>query len=251
MDFTSDNRLLIAKAEDAVRLCDKYGYPHFVGFLDERQQAELQSFAKRVSGVKTLFYGGYPTAGRTFFGAFPDFMETDEAAFPFEALTFSYRDTVSLSHRDFLGTILSIGVKREKVGDIVCGKGKTVVFVGEEIVDFLCEQITKVGGEGVTIEKGLGMDLPTERAFRENVVTVASPRLDNVVKGVIGVAREKAATLIVSGAVSLNHLPCETVSKTVVEGDILSIRGYGRFLVYSLSQKTKKDRLILVSHQYV
>lgn len=251
MDFTSDNRLLLARAEDAVRLCDKYGYPHFVGFLDERQQAELQSFAKRVSGAKTVFYGGYPTAGRTFLGVFPDFMEPDVAAFPLEALTFSYRDTVPLSHRDFLGTILSTGVRREKVGDIVCGEGKTVVFVGEDIADFLCTQITKVGGEGVTIQKGVYMDLPTERLFRENVVTVASPRLDNVVKAIIGAAREKTAILIVSGAVSINHLPCETVTKTVVEGDILSIRGHGRFLVHSLSKKTKKDRFILVTHQYL
>lgn len=251
MDSTSDARLLLARTEDAVALCEKHWYPHFVGFLDERQKVVTERFLKRASGVTAVFFGGYPLAERTFLGVFPDFMEPEETLFPLVPLTFSYREIATLSHRDFLGTLLAAGVRREKIGDIVCGAGRTVVFVSEDVAPFLQEQIVKVGGEGVTVSQGIGMELPTEKPYREISATIASPRLDNVVKALTGLSREKAAALIDAGLVSLHHLPCEAVTKTVGEQDVLSIRGYGRFLVVSLSGRTKKDRWILVAHKYL
>lgn len=251
MDSTSDARLLLARTEDAVTLCEKYSYPHFVGFLDERQRVEAERFLKRFTGVTPLFFGGYPLAERTFLGVFPEYMEPDTALFPLTPLTFSYREVAALTHRDFLGTLLAAGVRRDKIGDIVCGVGKTVAFVSEDVAPFLQEQIVKVGGEGVTVSQEIGMDLPTEKPYREISAIVASPRLDNVVKALTGLSREKAAALIVAGMVSVNHIPCETVTKAVGEGDILSIRGHGRFLMVSLSGRTKKDRWILVAHKYL
>ncbi len=251
MASTSEDSLLLARAEDAVQLCDKHSYPHFVGFLDERQRALIAAAFGRVPQVTCLFWGGYEDAERTFFGAFPSFMEPDVAVFPFVALECTYRETAALNHRDFLGTVLSVGVKREKIGDIICGTGKTVLFVGEDIAPFLCEQITKVGGEGVSLKVGLSAPLDVARTYKEIRMTVASPRLDNVVKALTGLAREKAAALITSGLVSLCHQPCQSVSKTVSEGDIVSVRGYGRFRIASLSNLTKKERVVLVAYKYL
>lgn len=250
MDSTSEDRLLIARAEDAVMLCQKHSYPHFIGFLDERQRALLTSQFKHFADVQLLFWGGHEQAERTLLGAFPDFMQPDVSLFPMAPLTFRYRTSTALSHRDFLGTLLGHGIRREKVGDILCFPGKTVAFVSEDVAGFLSDQITKVGGEGVTLIQGLDEPLHFSRTYKELQMTVASPRLDNVVKALIGCSREKAATAIVSGLVSCNHQSCENVSKTVCEGDILSIRGYGRFRVVALSERTKKDRLVLIAHKY-
>jgi len=251
MASTSEDSLLLARVDDAVRLCDKHSYPHFVGFVDERERALISAAFGRLQGVVSLFWGGYEEAERTFFGAFPDYLETDTALFPLVAIECTYRDTAALSHRDFLGTFLAAGVKREKIGDILCSSGKTVVFVGEDVAPFLCEQITKVGGEGVTLSVGLSAPLDFTRTYKEIKMTVASPRLDNVVKALTGLSREKAAALITGGMVALCHKPCESVSKTVEETDIVSIRGYGRFRVESLSALTKKERIILVAHKYL
>ncbi len=251
MASTSEDTLLLARAEDAVQLCDKHSYPHFVGFVDERQRALIAAAFRHTPHAVCLFFGGYEGAERTLFGAFPSFMQPETALFPLVALECTYRETATLTHRDFLGTILSLGVKREKVGDILCGNGRTVVFVGEDIAPFLCDQITKVGGEGVTVTAGLSAPLDITRAYKEINMTVASPRLDNVVKALTGLAREKAAVLITSGLVSLCHQPCESVSKTVLEGDIVSVRGYGRFRIVSLSNLTKKERIVLVAHKYL
>ncbi len=251
MASTSEDSLLLARVEDAVQLCDKHSYPHFVGFVDERQRALIAAAFRRLPQMTVAFWGGYEEAERTVFGAFPSFMEVDQTVFPLVALECTYRETATLTHRDFLGTVLSVGVKREKVGDILCGTGKTVLFVGEDIAPFLCEQITKVGGEGVTLTMGLSAPLDVTRTYKEIQMTVASPRLDNVVKTLTGLARDKAAALITGGLVSLCHQPCESVSKTVLEGDIVSIRGYGRFRIISLSNLTKKERIVLVAHKYL
>lgn len=251
MVSTSEDSLLLARVEDAVRLCDKHSYPHFVGFVDERQRAVIAAAFRRVSDAVCLFWGGYEQAERTVFGVFPSFMEPDTALFPLVALECTYRETATLSHRDFLGTILAHGIKREKIGDIVCQTGKTVLFADEDIAPFLCEQITKVGGEGVTFTVGLSTPLDVTRTYKEIRMTVASKRLDNVVKALTGLAREKAAGLITGGMVSLCHQPCETVSKPVTEGDIVSVRGYGRFRITSLSDVTKKERIVMVAHKYL
>ena len=251
MASSIEDSLLLARAEDAIQLCDKHSYPHFVGFLDERQRALIAAAFRRIPNAVSVFWGGYEQAERTVFGVFPSFMEPDTALFPFVALECTYRETASLSHRDFLGTVLSVGIKREKIGDIICQTGKTVMFVGEDIAPYICEQVTKVGGEGVTFTVGLSTPLDVTRTYKEIRMTVASPRLDNVVKALTGLAREKAATLITSGLVSLCHQPCESVSKTVAESDIVSIRGYGRYRITSLSAVTKKDRIVMVAHKYL
>lgn len=251
MASTSDDSLLLARVEDAVQLCDKHSYPHFVGFIDERQRALITAAFRRTPQATLCFWGGYSEAERTVCGVFPSFMEEDAALFPLVPLECTYRTTATLTHRDFLGTVLSMGVKREKIGDILCDTGKTVIIVSEDIALFLREQISKVGGEGVTVSDTLSAPLTVTRTYKEIRMTVASPRLDNVVKALTGLSREKAASLIISGLVSLCHQPCENVSKTVAEGDILSVRGYGRFRIESLSALTKKERIVLVANKYL
>ena len=184
-------------------------------------------------------------------GVFPDFMQPDETLFPLEPLTFRYRENTSLSHRDFLGAMLGSGIRREKIGDILCFPDKTVVFVDADIASFIVEQITKVGSQGVQVSRGLDEPLVFERRFKELQTTVASARLDNVVKALTGLSREKAASAVVAGLVSCNHQVCVNVSKGIAEGDVLSIRGYGRFRVVSLSARTKKDRLVLFAQKYL
>lgn len=251
MDSTSEDRLLLARIEDAVRLCEKYSYPHFIGFLDERRQALAVPFCKRFDDVTPYVFGGYADAERVLLGVFPHFMQPDETLFPLTPLTFRFRQNATLSHRDFLGCMLHLGIRRDKIGDILCFPEKAVAFVDEDIAAFVQEQVTKVGGEGVTVTKGLDEPLAFSRQFQDIHMTVASARLDNVVKAITGLSREKAAACITGGLVSCNHQVQEQISKPVCEGDIISIRGYGRFRVRALSERTKKDRLILWAQKYL
>lgn len=254
MGFTSDpaaeDAWLKARLSDAAQLCDRYSCPRFVGFLDERQKMVAQTLLRYTAGVGFSFFGGHPEAERTMAGVFPDFMEPDDTCFPITAVGFTYRREAALSHRDFLGTLLSCGIKREKIGDILCGQGIAVAFVDADIAPFLAEQVDKVKREGVRGLFPYDGELPAAHTFQEIRDTVASPRLDAVVKLAAGISREEAARRIAAGLVSLNHTPCQSVSASVQEGDILSVRGVGRFRVDTLGPLTRKGRVIVTLQKY-
>ncbi len=255
MAFTSDlseeDALLRARIDDACQLCEWRSCPRFVGFLDEHRQAVARAVLREKGEQNVCFFGGYEGAERVFLGVFPSFLPPQTDIFPITAIGFFYRKAATLTHRDFLGTLLSLGLKREKIGDIVCDEGQTVVFVCEELADFVAESVTKVGGEGVKAQLLFSGTLTVKRNFEEWQDTVASPRLDAVLKVALRTSREDAARKIAAGLVSLNHMPCLSVSQEVREHDVLSVRGGGRFAVDTLGPQTKKGRLFIKVKRFI
>lgn len=248
---SEEDALLRARIEDACEICEMRSCPRFVGFLDEHQQAVARAVLHEKGVSDFLFYGGYDGAERTVLGVFPPFLPVDTALFPMAAVGFSYRAVTALTHRDFLGALLATGIKRDKIGDIVTAAGQAVAIVDEELAPFIADTVKKVGAEGVRVTYPYTDPITVQREFREIADTVASPRLDAVVKAALRVSREEAARRIVAGTVSCNHMSCEAVAHTVKEGDVLSVRGVGRFLVAALGPTTKKGRLIIRIHQYI
>ncbi len=245
-----DAQLLASRIRDAVRLCDNTAFPKFVGFLRPEESSEAESLAKKLN-CKYLFFGGYDGAERTFFGTFPDWCDDPNEYFPISALTFRFREADSLSHRDFLGTFMSLGITRESVGDILIEKGRAVAFFTEELSRYIKEQVTKVGGAGVAVEEGFSEPLPGMTGFKEISDTIASPRLDCVVASLAGCSRKTATELIEGKTVFINSVCVDKTVKTVQNGDKITLKGKGKFLVESLDGRTKKDRLILTAKKYI
>ena len=108
---------------------------------------------------------------------------------------------------------------------------------------YVCEQIDRVGGEGVTVLPHYCGELPVFHEYQEIRDSIASPRLDAVVKALIHVSREEAARLILTGLVSVDHCVTENVSKQLSAPCTISVRGHGRFLVDTFGPETKKGRL--------
>ena len=250
-DASEEDALLRARIEDACHLCDVRSCPRFVGFLDEHRQAVARAVLREKGVADYLFFGGYAEAERTVLGVFPSFLPPDETLFPVQAVGFSYRASAQLTHRDFLGALLGTGIRRDKLGDIVCGTGETVVLADEEIAPYLAQTVTKIGHEGVKVIYPYEREITVRREFRTLEDTVPSPRLDAVLRIALRTSREEAARRIAAGAVSVNHLPVEAVSLTVSEGDILSVRGAGRFRVARIGPPTKKGRLFVCLEQYL
>ncbi|MCL2884766.1 MAG: YlmH/Sll1252 family protein, partial [Oscillospiraceae bacterium] len=139
MGYTSDEELT-ARAADAVRLFARRDAPVFLGFLDPHAAALVAHVSPAFR-----FDGGHPDAERTMAGIFPD---GAAPVYPFSPLGFTHRRDIRLSHRDVLGTLLSRGIERDTVGDILCTEGLTVAFVADAIAGALID-IDKIGGEGV------------------------------------------------------------------------------------------------------
>jgi RNA-binding protein YlmH len=242
--------LLEARAADAVRLAANGGRPRFVGFLDD---CSAERVKKGIPGgaENVMFWGGYPEAERVMLGAFPGYAAPDPEAFPLAAVTFSFRRQDRLTHRDFLGAILHAGLERSALGDILVEEGRAVVFCREGMQQFLLTQFEKIGGVGVRVSAGFAEPLPAAHSFAPFSAVVASPRLDCIAAAACGMSREKAADLIRAQAVQLNHEVCQSVSAEVKEGDVLSVRGEGRFILDRLGPPTKKGRLGAAGRKYI
>lgn len=247
----NEDAVLEARLRDAARLSESGKRPGFVGFLDERQAAVTQSFMKSLGVSSFLLWGGYEDAERVMLGVFPDFSEPRADLFPIAAVTAEYRREDVLAHRDFLGALLHLGVTRETLGDILTEEGRCVFFCRSEISGFLLSQTEKIGGVGVRLSSGAAEPLPVPHRFEEFSAVVASARLDCTVAAAVGTSREKAAEQIRSGFVMLDHEAVDSPSAPVKEGNKISVRGTGRFVLDAVGPVTKKGRLRIAGRKYI
>lgn len=245
-----DSALLCAKVRDAVRLCHSTDMFKSVGFLSSEERAYVESLGE-LKNEKYTFFGGYEDAQRVMFIALPNWCDSAEDLNIVRCFTFTYRKCDKLSHRDFLGTFMSLGITRESVGDILCEEGRSVAFFSNGVADYVCEQIKKVGGVGVTVSEGFNGDLPEFSNLKSFTDTIASLRLDCVVAVLVGTSREKAKELILDKRVSVNSVICEKTTYSPDEFSKISIRGFGRFILDGASLQTKKGRIILNFKKYI
>ncbi len=208
--------------------------------MSERRQAVAENYLNSVYFQNYTFFGGYENSERKVLGLFFD--EIDISAFPVSALEFKYRNCDKLTHRDFLGSLMSLGIEREIVGDILVDDGRCVVFVKSEMKDYIVSQIFKIGNVGIKITDADIEKLPQGRGQEELSYTVSSLRLDNIVAGVANLSREKTKQLILSGSVCVNFMQTQNVSLILNANDTFTIRGKGKFILKGIIGKTKKDR---------
>lgn len=155
-------------------------------------------------------------------------------------------------HRDFLGSLLALGLDRRALGDIVAFEGKSYLFVKKSVADYIVQSMDRVGRSPVSVEKTeLPIDFAPERAFEEMALSVASLRLDALTAAITGLSREDAKTAVIRATVNRNHLPCTQPETQISVGDVLSVKGFGRYRLFAVTGQTKKGRLKIVLQKYV
>lgn len=242
-----DSKLLVARVDDLKQICSRTNTPKFIGFLTPQEVAVATSgFA---INEKYFLFGGYDSAERVMLGVLPDWCE--EPDFPIKSVTFTYRECDVLSHRDFLGALMSIGITRESIGDILVEKGRAVAFLSDDILKYVLTQINKVGNVGVTITEGFTNPLPQAGVKQSFSATVASTRIDCVVSAVCNMSRGQAAQKISDGYVSINSVCVAKSTTNVKVGDKITIRQKGRFEITSCDEYSKSGRVILKYDKYV
>ena len=250
--MNDDEKLIIAKAGDLFSLCDRYGSAVFSGCLDGAEQAVIQDNVAFPYGYNVMFWGGFGDAEKKIMGVFPEWMEPEVSAFPLRCFKIEGGFSRKLTHRDYMGTILSLGVVPARLGDIVVSDGFAYVFLHEDIASYVKDNLHKIGNQGVTVTelKDFG-NINIERRYKTVGTVCASERLDAIVGAAENISRSQSAALIAAGKVKLNHREMTKTSETVHEGDLLSIRGSGRFLVHSFDGETRKNRIHITLKQYI
>lgn len=244
-----DLSLLNARISDAV-VSASSGAEKYLGFLGISGASEALKAAEK-AGVECRLFGGYDGAERTYAAFLPEWMDPSDAKFPISAVTFSFRECDSLSHRDFLGTLMGLGIERDTVGDILIEKGRAVVFVSNSILKFVLSECDRVGRVGVKLSEGAEFPFPGKGSFEEMSVTVASDRIDAVVAAICKCSRANSVSLISDGNVFINGIEVMKTTVSVKEKSNITVRGYGRFIIDSFAGSTKKGRLKINVKKYI
>lgn len=243
-------KLLLPRVTDLFNQCKKQCVPKFSAFLDGGAQAAISDNAYPPYDLDIEFFGGYDGAERKMLGVFPEWEE--DRSFPISVIKAESKYIEGLSHRDFLGALMSQGVDRGKTGDILIGGNAAYIFVCTDIASYFTNNISKIGNRGVklTICSVGECELPVPKTENKKAVC-ASSRLDAVLAPLCGISRSASSKLISSGGVKVNHREILNVSYSVKPGDLLSVRGYGRFLFVSFDGETGGGRVHITAKKYI
>lgn len=237
-----ETRLQIIKIVDQMLICQKRGTPVVTDFYDPYIRSMTKNLIPHFS-ITMKEEGGFVTAERKR-------LVFEEEGRIYKENSCSCLEIISrfseLGHRDVLGSLLSLGIKREKIGDIR-PKGNTVRFiVAKELKEYISSNLVKVRREGVSCHEILEDEKwevsPSYQIFDK---TVASLRADVVVAAIYSLSREQAKKVIEQGLLRMNYKPILKVDTTWEGETLFSLRGYGRVTVHYMEMKSKKGRLII------
>lgn len=241
------DELTLAKIEDKITQSRDGWYVTATGFLDSHEQALAKRTVMHAAGVRTLMYGGYDDAERRMLVCVPaDLPISDEEAV--DGLVMVLRVTKpamsrALSHRDYLGSVLGLGIERRLTGDILVRDDGADIFIVPEIADFLMREYHQAGRTEVkTIVMPAGEVIVPEMRCEIIKDTVSSVRLDSVISSAFRVSRNTAAEAVRSGLVSVDHAECLKVDAKVEEGAILVMKGKGKAILEEIGKESKKNR---------
>lgn len=212
-------------------------------FLDPYERRLAESILNRFLEISYIQMGGIEESERKIILIYPEYYEYYDIEPTIKALLIE-GNIGKLSHRDFLGSILNLGINREKVGDILIHEGYVQLIVKKEISEFVLLNLERVGKEKVHIKPILLKDLmPTKVEYKNVSTTIPSLRLDALISACWNLSRSDSQRLIQSDKVKINWEPINKPSNDVVKGDVISAKGYGRCILDSVEGLSKKGRI--------
>ncbi len=255
---TPEERILLARILDKVDMAQLRGVPSTTHFLSPSEQAAVTRLLNSCGHPRHHFFGGYDGAERRICAFFPDWLEVedwlqDEEGCPLSAITAKFpRDSGNLSHRDLLGSLMGLGLTREKLGDIIMDESHCQLILLKDVAPIVLSQWESAGRWKLFLSpiplSQLNPKPPEVKTIRD---TVATLRLDGVLSSAFSLSRTKAAALVSAGRVSVNHLECVKGDKQVAQGDIITARGLGKCMVREVLGQSKKGRIMIVLERYI
>ncbi len=254
-----EDRLLISKMLDQITLCNKRNKIQKTDFLDERQSNILQKVLKQLKVINYELYGGFEQAERKIILFYPEkwnreiYEKNKDNELQIIEIILPNELKEKYVHRDYLGGLMKLGIKREKIGDIVVWKDGAHIIIQNEVANFLKENLKSLTRfQKANIEIKDISDLHETNIKKEEIeIMVSSMRLDNIVSEICRTSRTKAEEIINSQRAILNYETVMKTSKEIKPNDKLTIRGKGKFEIKDIVGNTKKGRYIVKIEQYV
>ncbi len=253
----TDNELLKARLDDCIAACAESYLLTNTNFLDIYQQSSATQYLSRKKSVKYDFYGGFADGERKVVVFLPDYAgdisyitENPELS-PIVSLKISKDNFSELSHRDYLGAIMALGVKREMIGDIVVSDKGCTVAVMRNVAVYIRENLKSVGRGSVNVEiRDVFENASSDTGFEVKRCYVSSMRLDGVVSAAFNMSRNSAADRIRRGEVLMNGVVTSKPDVKVSFGVKLVIHGLGKVMVEEDAGITRKGRQAFLIRKY-
>lgn len=233
----------------------------FSDFLNLNELNILHTLPKDSLYTRYITFGGYELAERQIAAFIPDalslreekdmytYFEPEIRVLQISPLHAKYAE--ALNHRDYLGAILNLGIDRSKTGDILINDGKAVMFVKPKMCQFLTEELTRIRHTIVMTEELPLQNFEYQPHFQEIKGTVASVRLDSLLSIAFSSSRSSLVGLIEGGKVFVNGKLITSNGYQVKEGDVISVRGMGKFQFCETLSRTKKNRIYVKINKYI
>ena len=227
----------------------------FSNFLN---QNELSLFHEAVPRLDTAYrlFGGYEFAERQMIAFIPEalsYYTVTDSDFPIVCLRFRPahpKFAEKLSHRDILGSLMGLGIERSRIGDIKSDGQEHYIFCEESISGYILQSLTQIRRTAVSGEHIEAGNIAFKQKFEQIEGIISSCRLDNIIAFLLKLSREKSAALIRSQKVFVNDKTAFANAYQCREGDVISIRGYGKFIYVGNSGETRKGRIKVSLKKY-
>lgn len=230
------------------------GYYLFSDFLGLMEQSVFNDAKLKFGSAKYTMFGGADGCERVIvrFGD-PDELGY-EAPFPIKAVLAepkSPKFADKLSHRDFLGAILNLGIERKAVGDIIIKDNSGYIFVKEDIAEYVASSLEKI--KRTDVKAKITDEFPSDKLFQteEKTIQLSSERIDAVISKIYSISRDDSLSLFKKRLVFVCGKLCENNSYSPKQNDIISVRGFGRFIYRGVIGSSKKGKLISKIEMYV
>lgn len=254
-----DDKILLAQVLDKIEMVEKKNKIEHTDFLDLAQIELVQKFINKIKIENYMIYGGFEQAERKMFVIYPEKFNSivveKNLANIVQIIRIQLPDDLrgKYTHRDYLGAVIKLGVERKKIGDIIVDNEGADIIVDKDIVKFLLENLgslTRFSKSIITVQNIEDLR-PVEIKKEELEIIVSSMRLDNVISELARCSRNKALDIINMERVFVNF-ECETKkTKQIKSGDMVTIRGKGRFFVKELVGQTRSGRTIIKIEKFV
>lgn len=248
----NDEELMLSKRMlELGNLCYQRSIPYTSDFLNLNEQNILNQVITKMPPICVKTVGGYNLAERKIAAFCPD--ENTTPVNPIICLAIeplSKKFSEDLTHRDYLGALINLGIERSVIGDIVIGKNYTAyVFCLKKIKDFIISELTRIKHTTVNVYE-TEFEEESHINYEEITGFVASLRIDAILSLTTKMSRSKAISYIEDAKVFINGKLITTNSYNLKENDIISVRGIGKFKLSSIGGTSKKGRLFLTVLKY-
>ena len=244
---------LLKRIVDLADQCERNQHFTTTHFMTPSESFFVENWASNYdSDINVVLTGGYPNSERKIAFFLPYYIDPEH---------FDYSEYIkclkieskyhTLGHRDYMGALLNLGIKRQWIGDICVIENSAIVMCSPTIVNTIINNLSIVGKTGVEVmEISLDSIPEIKHNFKHIQFTVMSLRLDSIVGGMFKQSRSDAAKNINLGKVCLNYEEALHVDKSVKLNDIISLRGSGKGKIVSIGGTTRKGRIIVDAELY-